>query len=149
MENNKEKFLSLVSKETSKDILEDAKYYVENNEFIRFSNNIALLILDRLDQLKWSQKQLAEKMGVSPQQVSKWVKGGENLTISTIMNISAAIGFNLISLNEPPKANIVSETVSFSGDYSLKNKSANINFKANQVSIQKKYGMKEFARKAN
>ena len=38
-------------------------------------------------------------MGVSPQQVSKWVKGGENLTISTIINISNALGFNLIRLN--------------------------------------------------
>ena len=99
MENNKEKFLSFVAKETSKDILEDAKYYVENSDFIRFSNNIALLILDRLDQSKWTQKQLAEEMGVSPQQVSKWVKGGENLTISTIINISNALGFNLIRLN--------------------------------------------------
>ena len=99
MENNKEKFLSFVAKETSKDILEDAKYYVENSDFIRFSNNIALLILDRLDQSKWTQKQLAEAIGVSPQQVSKWVKGGENLTISTIINISNALGFNLIRLN--------------------------------------------------
>ena len=71
----------------------------ENSEHIRFSNNIALLILDRLDQSKWTQKQLAEEMGVSPQQVSKWVKGGENLTISTIINISNALGFNLIRLN--------------------------------------------------
>ncbi|NLX81036.1 MAG: helix-turn-helix transcriptional regulator [Proteiniphilum sp.] len=99
MENNKEKFLSFVAKETSKDILEDAKYYVENSDFIRFSNNIALLILDRLDQLKWTRKQLAEAIGVSPQQVSKWVKGGENLTISTIINISNALGFNLLRLN--------------------------------------------------
>lgn len=149
MENNKEKFLSLSTKETSKDILEEAKYYVENSEFIRFSNNIALLILDRLDHLKWTQKQLAEKMAVSPQQVSKWVKGGENLTISTIINIGNALDFKLISLNEPPKAKIVSETVHFSGEYSSHNRSAKINFKSNQLSHNKRYGKIEFVKEAN
>ena len=43
-----------------------------------------------------SQKELAERMGVSPQQVSKIVKGQENLTLETISKIEMVLGITII-----------------------------------------------------
>lgn len=45
---------------------------------------------------KLSQKQLAERMDVSPQQISKIVKGQENLTLETISNLEIALGIQII-----------------------------------------------------
>ena len=50
---------------------------------LRESQNIAIKVLRKLDELAWSQKELAREMGVSPQQISKIVSGKENLTIET------------------------------------------------------------------
>lgn len=50
---------------------------------LRESQKIALKVLLRLDELRWTQKDLATKMSVSPQQVNKIVSGKENLTIET------------------------------------------------------------------
>ena len=45
-----------------------------------------------------SQKLLAEKLDVSPQQVSKILKGTENLTLQTITQIETVLGIKLIYL---------------------------------------------------
>ena len=79
---NKEKFLALVSDEDSK-TLERVKERIKNRAMLRESQQIALKALFKLDELGWTQKDLAEKMGVSPQQVSKILSGKENLTIGT------------------------------------------------------------------
>jgi transcriptional regulator with XRE-family HTH domain len=43
-----------------------------------------------------TQKDLAEKLNVSPQQVSKIVKGKENLTLETISKLEYVLGVELI-----------------------------------------------------
>ena len=47
------------------------------------SQKIAIKVLMKLNELGWSQKDLAAKMEVSPQQVNKIVSGKENLTLET------------------------------------------------------------------
>ncbi|MFN4975539.1 MAG: transcriptional regulator [Bacteroidota bacterium] len=78
----KEKFLQQVKKE-DKQTTKAIRTRVAQRDMLRESQNIALKILCRLDVLGWSQKKLAQKMGVSPQQISKIVSGKENLTIET------------------------------------------------------------------
>lgn len=95
---NKEKFLALVSEEKSS-TLERMAARKKSRTATRLSKRIALLILSRLDQLGWSQKQLAETMGISPQLVNRWVKGKENFTLETIGNISETLSIQLISVN--------------------------------------------------
>lgn len=95
--NNREKFLALVSKEETKTV-ERAKERVARRNYTRLSQKIALSILARLDELGWKQVTLAQKMGVSAQQVNKWVKGGENFTIETLANLSDVLGIELISV---------------------------------------------------
>ncbi|WP_312331649.1 helix-turn-helix domain-containing protein [Sphingobacterium sp.] len=64
----------------------------------RKSQLIALKILRTLRQLGISQKEFSEKLGVSQQQVSKWVKGSENFTMDTIDKIEKVLGIQLIEI---------------------------------------------------
>jgi transcriptional regulator with XRE-family HTH domain len=83
---NKEKFLQLVSEEDTKTLAE-VKKRIKNRAMLRESQQIALKVLIKLDDLGWSQKDLAKEMGVSPQQITKIVSGKENLTIETQIKI--------------------------------------------------------------
>ena len=77
---NIEKFTALVSSEKTNTIAKNRER-IKNRAMLRESQNIALKVLDRLDELHWTQKKLAQKLGVSPQQDTKIVKGQENLTL--------------------------------------------------------------------
>lgn len=94
---NKEKFTTLVSKESTKTVSR-AKVRIARRGYTRISQQIALAVLERLDQLNWTQKKLAEEMGVSPQIINKWVKGHENFTIDTIEKLSERLGMELIEV---------------------------------------------------
>jgi transcriptional regulator with XRE-family HTH domain len=55
---------------------------------------------------KISQTDLGKMIGVKPQQISKVLKGRENLTLATIEKIEEALGINLIQvINQETKAN--------------------------------------------
>lgn len=97
MKSNKEKFLSLVSNEET-NTLERIRERIANYDSRRIAFALALNILDRLDQVGWSQKQLAEALGVSPQQVNKWVRGKENFTIETLVKIGKALNTSFIEV---------------------------------------------------
>ena len=48
-------------------------------------------MLDRMDFLGVNQKELAKRMGCTPQYVSKILKGKENLSLETISKIEEAL----------------------------------------------------------
>ena len=83
---NKEKFLALVSENDTQTISE-IKERIKNRAMLKESGRIATKVLYRLDTLGWSQKDLAAKMNVSPQQVNKIVRGKENLTLETMVKL--------------------------------------------------------------
>jgi transcriptional regulator with XRE-family HTH domain len=93
---NKDKFLKLVSGDENK-TLENIKWRNANRLWLRASQEIAIKVLIRLKELGWSQAFLAEKMEVSPQQISKIVKGKENLTISTIVKLQEILDLALLA----------------------------------------------------
>lgn len=63
-----------------------------------YSAKIALRILAAIeDKEDMSQATLARNMDVTPQQISKMVKGKENLTLETIYKLSKALDTELIS----------------------------------------------------
>src|SRR5690606_31842826 len=64
----------------------------------RRSQAVALTVLRTLRAKKMSQKELAEQLGVSPQQVNKWVKGNENFTFDTIAKLEEALGIELMEI---------------------------------------------------
>lgn len=103
MNNLKEKISNLASNQPS-DWKSKARYRRENREWLKKSAAIALRVLDTLEAQGLSQKELAERMGVSPQQVSKIVKGQENLTLETISNLEIALGIQIIEGKQVPAA---------------------------------------------
>jgi ribosome-binding protein aMBF1 (putative translation factor) len=76
-----------------------AQYRRENREWLKKSTAIAVRVLDALKAQNITQKELAERMHISPQQISKIVKGQENLTLETISNLEIALGIQI--LEEP------------------------------------------------
>jgi ribosome-binding protein aMBF1 (putative translation factor) len=96
MSTNKEKFLKLVSTKDTK-TLRDIKTRIKNREVLRESQRIALKVLTKLDELNWSQKDLAHKMKVSPQQVNKIVSGKENLTLETLVKLQSVLDISLFA----------------------------------------------------
>lgn len=93
---NKEKFLKLVSNEES-NVLGEIKERINNRAMLRESQKIALKVLLKLDELEWSQRELATKMGVSPQQISKIVSGKENLTIVTQVKLQSVLDIPILA----------------------------------------------------
>ncbi len=75
---------------------EEARYRRENREWLKKSAAIAVKILAALKQQGLSQKDLAERMDVSPQQINKIVKGHENLTLETITNLELVLGIKIL-----------------------------------------------------
>jgi len=76
--------------------LKDALYRKTNKKWLNYSSQIARRILAKIEENNLSQADLARALDVSPQQISKIVKGKENLTLETIAKISSAIGTELI-----------------------------------------------------
>jgi len=97
--NNLNGKLSDLASDQPSDWKAKAKYRLENREWLKKSAAIAVRVLDALKAQNISQKELAERMGVSPQQINKIVKGQENLTLETISNLEIALGIQIIDEN--------------------------------------------------
>lgn len=74
-----------------------AKARNENREWMRMSQDIALGIHRHLRLTNTTQKEFAERMGVSPAYVGKLLKGRENLTLETIWKIQEQLGITFFS----------------------------------------------------
>ena len=92
-----EKFLALVSDEIS-GFEKKALWRKANKNWLDKSALIAIKILRAITDQKSSQKELADKMGVSAQYINKIVKGSENLSLETISKLEVALGIQLIEI---------------------------------------------------
>ena len=93
---NLNKLDELTSKKAS-GWLEKANWRKENASWLDVSSKIALKILRALRERDLSQKDLAKKMGVSPQYINKILKGSENLSLETISTFGNALSIDLFS----------------------------------------------------
>lgn len=75
---------------------EKAEWRMANKPWLRHSQRIAMMMLDKMEELGMTQKLLAEKMGCSQQYVSKVLKGRENLSIETISKIEDALEMEIM-----------------------------------------------------
>jgi transcriptional regulator with XRE-family HTH domain len=107
---NKEKFLTLVSGEDTKTI-EQNTWRIKNRAMLRESQKIALKVLGKLDERGWTQRDLAEKMEVSPQQISKIVSGKENLTIDTQVKLQNVLDIPILASYYEQKINNVQDKI--------------------------------------
>ena len=75
---------------------EKAEWRNQNKSWLRFSQLVAIRMLEKMDADGLTQKVLAERLGCSQQYVSKILKGQENLSIETISKIEAALSLELL-----------------------------------------------------
>ncbi len=75
---------------------ENAEWRMENKSWLRYSQRIAMMMLDRMEELGLTQKSLAVKMGCSQQYISRVLKGTENLSIETISKIEFALELEIL-----------------------------------------------------
>ncbi len=93
MKVNTEKFDSLISEKESK-----WHHYEANSIWRKKATEISLQILSHLRSNNISQTEVAEKLGVTRQYISKILQGKENLGLSTICNLENALGIKLIEV---------------------------------------------------
>jgi DNA-binding Xre family transcriptional regulator len=98
MKNKENKLDTLIKNASKSNWKEKVEYLIDNEAWLDKSADIALSILDRLDDLKISKAELARRMGVSRQYVNKIVKGQENLTLEQISKIEQALEFKLVDI---------------------------------------------------
>lgn len=88
----------LVSKSSQSTWKEKVEWRRANKDWLRKSSDIAFRILDALDEKGWKKNRLAKELGVSAQQVSKYVKGEENFKLETLCNLEKALGIELATV---------------------------------------------------
>lgn len=99
MNENRKKLDALVSGDESAEFVEWVNFRRENKAWLYKSGAVASAVLHALDALHITKKELAQRMDVSPQQVTKILQGSENLTLQTITKMEAALGVELIPVN--------------------------------------------------
>ena len=75
---------------------EKAEWRNANKSWLRYSQRIAMMMLDKMEEIGLTQKSLAERMGCSQQYVSRVLKGTENLSIETISKIESALELEIL-----------------------------------------------------
>ncbi len=78
---------------------ENAEWRMANKSWLHYSQHIAMLMLDKMEELHMTQKQLSELMGCSQQYISKVLKGQENLSLETLSKIERCLQIQILSIN--------------------------------------------------
>lgn len=99
MNKNLEKLHEIAESETSP-LFDKVQERRKNRYWLKKSQQIAVRVLMTLREKGMSQKQLAEQLEVSPQQVSKIVKGKQNLTLDTISKLEQVLEIPLIEVSK-------------------------------------------------
>ena len=69
----------------------------EGQAFIKMSVSIVKRILELMAEKNFSKKQLAEKLGKSPSEISKWLSGMHNFTIKSLAKLENVLGASIIN----------------------------------------------------
>ena len=75
---------------------EEAEFRRANKSWLRYSQRVAMLMLDKMDDLGLTQSTLASRMGCSQQYISKILKGRENLSLETLCKIEDVLDLQLL-----------------------------------------------------
>lgn len=89
-------FLESKASATPSKLRERAEWRRANRDWLRKSQQIALNIMTHMEQQGLTQKELAQRMGVSPQYVNKILRGSENLSLDTISKVERVLGVELV-----------------------------------------------------
>jgi antitoxin component HigA of HigAB toxin-antitoxin module len=78
---------------------EEAEWRHANRAWLRRSQTVAVKMLNRMEEMHWTQAQVAGMLGCSQQYVSRIVKGSENLTLEMLSKIEDALGVDIFGLD--------------------------------------------------
>lgn len=76
---------------------EEAEWRRANREWLRRSQIVAVKMLKRMDEMSWTQQQVADMLCCSQQYVSKIVKGSENLSLEMLSKIEDRLDVKIFS----------------------------------------------------
>ncbi len=87
-------FLEAHKSEQSSTFISDANWRKENEVWLKWSRGIALSIVDYMQTNKLSRSDIAVKLGVSPQYVSRILSGTTNFSFKSIAEIESKLGIS-------------------------------------------------------
>ena len=79
---------------------ENAKWRKENKTWLAWSRNIALSLVEYMESNGLNRNGLAERLGVSPQYVSKILSGKVNFSFKSIAELEQKLGIKLLDVLE-------------------------------------------------
>lgn len=91
-----QKILESHSSSTPSKWRENAEWRKINRKWLKKSQQIAMAVLDYMDKVEMNQKELAEAMNVTPQYISKILKGNQNLSLETISKLEEILDINIL-----------------------------------------------------
>ena len=90
------KFLEANESESPSRFVEEAAWRKENASWLRWSRQLAVTLIGYMQDNGMKRADLASKLGVSPQYVSKLLSGTENLSFKSIANIEDRLGIRCL-----------------------------------------------------
>lgn len=108
-------FADFISNEVS-----GADAFMQKQKTNRLSLEIGVTVLLYIEEHNITQKELAQRMGVSPQHVNKILRGTPNLSMETIVKIEDALNIKLISVI-PQDHPILQYSLTYSANMEYKN----------------------------
>ena len=87
-------FLEVHQSETPSTFIEDAKWRQENEVWLKWSRGIALSIVDYMQENGLTRSDIANKLGVSPQYVSRILSGSTNFSFKSVAEIERKLGIS-------------------------------------------------------
>ncbi len=75
---------------------EERLQYAKSKGWLRYSRRIAIKVALAMKQQNLSRQDVAERIGCSPQYVSRLLKGEENLSLETICKLESALNVAIL-----------------------------------------------------
>jgi AraC-like DNA-binding protein len=95
----KEKTLKFLERNLSREpskFAEEAKWRQDNEVWLKWSQGIAMKIIDYMQEHKLSRADIASRLGCSPQYVSKILSGHTNFSFKTIADIEKCLNIHIM-----------------------------------------------------
>ena len=92
-------FLEANQSETPSRFVEEANWRKENAGWLRWSRQLATTLIGYMQDNGLKRADLADRLGVSPQYVSRLLSGTENLSFKSIANIEEKLGISCMEIS--------------------------------------------------
>ena len=92
-------FLEANQSETPSRFVEEANWRKENAGWLRWSRQLATTLIGYMQDNGLKRADLADRLGVSPQYVSRLLSGTENLSFKSIGNIEEKLGISCMEIS--------------------------------------------------